>query len=161
MTSRSFPILMLLFFAGCGHASGDAPLKSRLTLESGFSVLQLNAPSEAVFVIRNTSSTSIEFCLVDGGVSLVLRLPDGVARPLVVYTAVTDARCHKRQRLAPGEGATLREVLDLSTSDLGLTGSSVDVVACIRVGWPDRDTKADDGHLCSGEFKLVLHRQRD
>lgn len=160
MTSRAYPFVALTFVAVCAHAShDDARLKSRLALEPEFSVLHRDAPTDVVFTLRNTSSTSIEFCLVDSGVSLEVRGRDGSTRPLVVYTIVLHSRCHGRQSLAPGEVARLQQVVDAPRADLELPRGSVDMKACVRVGWPDRDTPADAGNLCSNEFKVTLRPQ--
>lgn len=150
-------ILALASLAVGAHASShDARLQSRLALEPEFSVLHVDAPTDAAFALRNTSTTPIEFCLVDGGVNLEVRGRDGLMRPLVVYTAILHAQCHGRQRLAPDESAILRQVVEAPRVDLELPGDSVEMRACLRVKWPDRDVPAAEGYLCSSEFKVAL-----
>ena len=144
------------FAAGTHASSDDARLQSRLALKPQFSVLHVDAPTDAVFALRNTSTTPIEFCLVDGGVNLEVRGRDGLMRPLVVYTAVLHAQCHGRQRLAPGESAILRQVVEAQIGDLELPGDSVQMKACLRVQWPDREVPEAEDYLCSSEFKVAV-----
>ena len=144
------------FAAGTHASSDDARLQSRLALKPQFSVLHVDAPTDAVFALRNTSTTPIEFCLVDGGVNLEVRGRDGFMRPLVVYTAVLHAQCHGRQRLAPGESARLQQVLNAPSGDLESSSDSVVMKACLRVKWPDREVPEAEDYLCSSEFKVAV-----
>lgn len=108
MKARAYQLLALAGLAATAHAAPeDALLKSRLALEPGFSILHTDSSTNAIFTIRNTSATPVEFCLVDGGVSLEVRGSDGLTRPLVIYTAVMHAQCYGRQRLEAGEAMTL------------------------------------------------------
>lgn len=157
MKARACKFLALAGLAATAHAAPeDAQLKSRLALEPGFSILHRGGSTDAVFTIRNTSATPIEFCLVDGGVSLEVRVSDGLTQPLVVYTIVMHEQCHSRQRLAAGKAMTLRQEVDAPRADLEPPRDAVQMKACLRVKWPDRATPEAEGYLCSSEFRVTL-----
>ena len=115
---------------GCVHANvAPRPLSEALALEMrlGARDLQHSTNGRARLLLRNLSEGTVEFCQLDGGVS-ISAIVDQATIPLKGYGAVTDAACYKPTRLGPGETTEFNE-----TFPTPLSPGAAELVGMIRI----------------------------
>jgi hypothetical protein len=139
--SRSLALAVLLM--GCSHSrqAAQPPLPDALVLEWNVdkTVITNRTPIRASFRLRNVANVTVEFCQLDGGVSIWDKSGDGMVRPIKLRGLVLDASCNERTRLPPGESKTFEDSFKVWPDQLG----PVDVFASIRVSVP-RDVRGPE-----------------
>ena len=118
-------ITATVLMVACAHgAQGRIALDRALRLEVAVDPKEITADNHVrVFSsLRNVSTVPVEFCLLDGGVTLAARVADGVV-PLLGSGIVLGAPCYGRAKLMPGAAKTFSDQVSLWPGTTEITGS--------------------------------------
>jgi hypothetical protein len=99
-------------------------LDGALRLEAQLESIELRPLSTARvhFSLRNVSSTAVEFCQLDGGVTVAAAGDRGVV-PVIGFGSVLHTRCYRRGKLKPGEARVFEDEFVVPHGSSFVTGS--------------------------------------
>ena len=109
---------------GCATHQVPVPLEQSLRLDVHLESTELAALTTArvKFSLRNTSSVSVDFCQLDGGVTIAATIGRRVV-PVKGFGAVLDVPCYKGGTLRPGEAREFDGAFSVVPGTTSIKGS--------------------------------------
>ena len=141
MMNRPLVAAALLGISIVGCAARSDPSRKaldevlRLEMHLDSTTLQLGTRTHAHLTIRNISHETVDYCWLDGGVSIGFSRPKGLA-PLVVHASVLHAPCYQPTRLRAGDTHEFSEDFNVVFMQPGPNT----LIALIRMHYPQTES---------------------